>query len=229
MTFSLMALASGSLHIAGEYRAARTPSEQSLSRRWPIYICKSLTMLCIGLVVMFAVPWSSSYQGLVLLALAASLVGDVALMIPRGQGASGDWKVGYLPVGLAGFLVAHWLYVYAFWPETLIFSQTFIAFATLLLSCAAILLATLWKHFGPLLLPGLAYMASICLMVLLAFQRWEQGLPGGDWVIVGALCFAVSDTALSINRIRRPFPHAQLLILSTYYVAQLFIAHSVAA
>jgi uncharacterized membrane protein YhhN len=50
----------------------------------------------------------------------------------------------------------------------------------------------------------------------------------GLLAFVGACLFAISDSALALNRFRRSFRSAQFLILSTYYAAQCLIALSVA-
>ena len=44
---------------------------------------------------------------------------------------------------------------------------------------------------------------------------------------IGTIFFIFSDVMLAFNRIVRNFKNAQVLILSAYYTAQLFIAYSV--
>ncbi len=46
------------------------------------------------------------------------------------------------------------------------------------------------------------------------------------YLLLGALLFLVSYTALAFNRICQPYRAAQAIILSTYYMAQYFIAAS---
>ncbi len=74
---------------------------------WLHYACKPLaTVLILWLALGAAAPGSSRYRWLVGAGLAASLAGDVFLMLP------GDWFV----FGLASFLLAHLCYVVAFAP-----------------------------------------------------------------------------------------------------------------
>ena len=44
---------------------------------------------------------------------------------------------------------------------------------------------------------------------------------------LGISLFTISDTVLAYNKFVKPFKLAQILILSTYYIAQLLIALSV--
>ena len=44
---------------------------------------------------------------------------------------------------------------------------------------------------------------------------------------IGAVLFLISDGLLAINRFRKEYPYAHVLILSTYYGAQCLIALSV--
>lgn len=209
---------SGSLHIVAEYRAAAG------AKRWPIYLLKPFTMLMLLSLAWLLPAWSADYQQLIVLGLCLSLVGDIALMLPRRNSE----KIGYLPVGLGSFLLAHLCYIVAFWPTAFVFSAAFVLFCLAVAAAAAWLLRTLWHDFGPLLIPGQLYVLAISLMAILAWHGYLAGMPWGPMALIGALFFMFSDTALAFNRIRKPYPHAQLLILSSYYVAQFFIACSIA-
>ncbi len=45
--------------------------------------------------------------------------------------------------------------------------------------------------------------------------------------MVGALLFMLSDATLALNKFRAPIPQHDLIIMTTYYGAQLLIAWSV--
>ncbi|MCB0300999.1 MAG: lysoplasmalogenase, partial [Calditrichaeota bacterium] len=63
----------------------------------------------------------------------------------------------------------------------------------------------------------------------LAAARWDQlQSPAALWGMIGAILFVISDTSLAFNRFVKRFRNAQLLILSTYFIAQYLIARSVA-
>jgi len=74
----------------------------------------------------------------------------------------------------------------------------------------------------------LIYMLVILIMAWRALEQQFQ-MPGQKSLLalMGALLFVVSDSALALNRFRRPFAAAQLVILSTYYTAQWLIALSI--
>jgi uncharacterized membrane protein YhhN len=158
------------------------------------------------------------YRELVIGALALSALGDVCLMFKGDR-----WFVG----GLSSFLVAHLLFVGAFlqglpaiavpWP------------AWLVIPYGAVLLAYLLPRAGALKIPVLVYCAAIFAMVLSAAAR-DAALGGApaECALIGAVLFVLSDSSLAIRQFRGPYPAAQPLILSTYWLAVGFIAASVA-
>ena len=76
--------------------------------------------------------------------------------------------------------------------------------------------------------PVMFYIAAIAAMGWLATARYlDVQTFGAQLAMIGALLFMVSDSLIAINRFRHRFAGAQIAILSTYYVAQLLIAHSV--
>lgn len=202
-----LALASGALHIGAEYRGPRALA----------YVCKPLaTGLILGVALTASAPVAPHYATLVAFGLLFSLAGDVFLMLPRDR----------FLYGLASFLVAHLLYIAAF------SSVAGAGFAPVALApwlvAASVLLPLLWPHFGRMRAPALVYMAAILAMGWRASAQWQAS--GESWsalALAGALLFVVSDTALAWNRFRRPFRAAQLVVLGSYYPAQLLIALSV--
>lgn len=194
------------LHLRAEYGGPR----------WAVYLCKPLTT---GLILLIAAlrpaPADSLYHTAVLAGLVCSLAGDVFLMLPQDR---------FIP-GLASFLTAHLCYIVAFSSGTRL---GFSPWTTLpLVVYAALLLNILWPRLGKMKGTVLLYIAVILVMAWRALCRWEQmGTTGALMAAVGALLFVISDSALALNRFRKPYPSAQLLILSTYYPAQILIALS---
>ncbi len=153
--------------------------------------------------------------------LALSLVGDVALM----------WPQGFIP-GLIAFLLAHLAYIVAF-TRGVGFARRklpFVAYAAWPPRC----LVVLWPHIGaPLKLPVLAYVVCLACMAAQAAAWWmhERAKPSpltryaGRAALGGAL-FMVSDASLAINKFMQPLPAAPVIVLATYWLAQVLIASS---
>lgn len=205
--FALAAAFTGAAHIVTDYKGPR----------WATYIFKPGTML-----IIIAMLWSfpvvdESYRWWLTAGLFASLVGDCFLMLPTKP---------LLP-GLGSFLVAHIIYVVAFatrapieWSFWLLLTGIFLV--VWLAGMGAFMLNKL----GKLLIPGPVYLVALAGMVFFASNVASQELVNGQLLLVGAVFFLVSDSALAFNRIYQPYRAAQFLILSTYYVAQYFIAAS---
>jgi alkylglycerol monooxygenase len=152
---------------------------------------------------------------LLLAALALSLAGDVFLMFP-----------GYFIPGLASFLVAHVFYIALFKRE-----QPWLPSRTALactLGAAAAMYAVLYPSLGPVLKVAVAaYALVIALMAAQAIGRATVLKDARSiGVAVGAVVFMVSDATLAINMFAVKLPMAQFIVLSTYYAAQILIAHN---
>lgn len=202
-----LALVPAVLHIRAEYAGPR----------WVVYLCKPLTT---GLILLAAALGpaheGSVYLTAILVGLAFSLAGDIFLMLPGDR---------FLP-GLASFLAAHLCYIIAFSSGTRLGLSPWTTLPLVLYG--ALLLPVLWPHLGPMKVPVLLYMAVILAMAWRALCRWEQmGGTGALLAAAGALLFVASDSALALDRFRKPYPSAQFVIMSTYYVAQGLIALSV--
>ena len=154
--------------------------------------------------------------------LALSLVGDVALM----------WPQGFVP-GLVAFLFAHLAYIVAF-SRGVGFARhklPFVAYAAV----AASVLMLLWPHIGAALRPPVvAYVVCLACMAAQALAWWLHECPkplsplaacAGRAATGGAL-FMVSDAELATTKFMQPLPAAPLIILSTYWMAQMLIASS---
>jgi sterol desaturase/sphingolipid hydroxylase (fatty acid hydroxylase superfamily)/uncharacterized membrane protein YhhN len=145
--------------------------------------------------------------------LAASLAGDVALMFPGG----------FVP-GLAAFLLAHLAYVALFRRDVGGRGLGIPLLATL--AVGASIYAVLLPRLDPVLRIAVAlYIVAIATMAAQAIAR-ARALRDGPAVAVafGAGVFMVSDAVLAIDRFVAPFGDARLVVLSTYYLAQVLIA-----
>ncbi|XP_054565957.1 lysoplasmalogenase-like [Eptesicus fuscus] len=124
------------------------------------------------------------------------------------------------------------------WPESFLYGALSFGLAQLLYACAfgfsplrpglllPIVLASLpfsgllLLHLPPdLVLPLSAYALALSTML------W-RGLARGGSARWGALLFTASDSLLSWHTFIRPLAHGRLLIMATYYAAQLLITLS---
>lgn len=205
--FAAAAGLTGAAHIVCDYKGPR----------WATYLLKPGTVL-----IIIAMLWSypavdANYRLLITAGLLASLVGDCFLMLPTKP---------LLP-GLGSFLVAHIIYVIAFASRAPLTWDFWLGLTALLLvAWMACLAAFMFNKLGKLIVAGPIYLLALGGMVLFATNIATQELVNGQYLLLGALLFLVSDTALAFNRIFQPYRAAQAIILSTYYMAQYFIAAS---
>jgi uncharacterized membrane protein YhhN len=158
-----------------------------------------------------------SYRTLVGLALLASMAGDVFLLSPRR----------FVP-GLLSFLVAHVLYIAAFAPAVSLGPAAFVLLVPFV-GFAALALRHLWPHLGRHRAPVCLYVAVITTMGWFAAIRGlggEVAPDSGLLGLAGASAFMASDTTLASDRFVRSFRGAQVVIMSTYYLAQLLLTLS---
>lgn len=182
---------------------------------WPLLaVMKPLTTI-----LLIALAWRRGGEPrrrrALLAGLVLSLVGDVALLWPQQ---------GFLP-GLVAFLLAHLAYLVAFTATTSFAARVlpFVVYALL----AAAALAGLWSGVpGLLRVPVIAYVACLASMAAQAacWALSEGGLARR--AAIGGALFMLSDTLLALNKFAAPFTLAPLAVLSTYWVAQAFIATS---
>lgn len=204
---TILITVSAGLHIWAEYSG----------RKRLVYLFKPLTTTLILLLAASGEnPPTAFYKGAVIVGLVFSLAGDVFLMLPQNR----------FLAGLISFLLAHLAYIAAF-ANPAGFYTSLLGLLPFLIYGAAVY-AFLWPGLGKMKVPALVYMLAIVTMAWQALGQWQQtGESGALLAFVGALLFVVSDSALAVNRFRRPFTAAQAVIMSTYFAAQVLIALSV--
>jgi uncharacterized membrane protein YhhN len=91
-------------------------------------------------------------------------------------------------------------------------------------------MAVLIPSLGDIMIPAIiVYGSIICTMAFMATNRYftiEIGTTSRTTALVGSLFFLASDTTLSINLFRTSVPYANVIIMTTYYIGQMFIAMS---
>jgi len=200
----VMALLSAVVCVAGRYAA----------RERLVYVFKPLTTILLLSVAVASGALGQGYGRLVAVAIVLCLCGDVLLMLP------GDH---FLP-GLVSFLAAHVVLVVAF-------AVAGVAFTWWLLTPVAVAAAAVYwvlaPHLGGMKGPVLAYVVVIAVMAWLALERWHlHGGRSSAFAAMGAVLFLASDSTLALNRFRRAFRAADLVVLSTYYASVALIAMS---
>jgi uncharacterized membrane protein YhhN len=185
-----------------------------------IYVLKPLSTLIViaAASLSFLQPERSmTYTIGVLVGLALSLAGDVALMFEERRRA--------LLAGLGSFLLAHVAYAVVFgivgrasWWDALS--------ALILLAVGGILYRRLRPRLEGMRGPVLAYIVAISLMVSRAVSTLSSpalGTGQAVMIAVGAVSFYLSDAILALCRFWRPWRYRRIS-LAFYYAGQLLIA-----
>ncbi len=173
-----------------------------------------------------------TYARWVAAGLLASACGDVFLEFENREAFS-HAGLDFFLLGLVAFFIGHVAYVAAFWGGAL----PPVANSLPVLGYSAFITWVLWPHVpADLRLPVLAYVAVISTMAVRAFGRHYVPMkerPGAASFLAaaaGALLFVTSDSVLACNKFLPEFmlqpQQARLVVMSTYYLAQLLIAAS---
>jgi uncharacterized membrane protein YhhN len=206
--------ATAALVAAALAAAALTIAGKTLGIAWLVWTFKPLSTATI-----IAIAWRRSddrYGRAIRLGLALSLLGDV-LLIPEG----------FFVAGLIAFLCAHLAYLRALTVDTRLAARR-LPFAVVALVAVAIL-AMLWPTLPTgLRLPVIGYVAVLGAMCAQALARaMAVGTTAARVAAIGAVLFLTSDALLAFDRFHTRFDAAPLLVLGTYYVAQLLLALSI--
>lgn len=203
---TILATIAAALTISAEYHGPKRVG----------YIFKPLTLvLIISIALLPKYPVSQFYKYMIVAGLVCSLIGDVFLMLPSDHFVS----------GLVSFLIAHMFYATAFLVEG---NRAVSLWAAVpLVVYGGFMLRYLWRGLGKLKVPVIVYMLVLLLMAWIAISRFLITKQNGSLLAaVGAILFVASDSFLALDKFRNSFRLAQLLILTTYFVAQCLIALS---
>jgi uncharacterized membrane protein YhhN len=165
------------------------------------------TLLIIGISILIYQKQQNSYSGILIVALLFSLIGDIFLI---GE--------NYFIYGLGSFLLAHIIYTAAFiWIGG--FNNQLIIFILLLLIGGSYFLF-LRKGLGNYTIP-----VGIYLLIILVMNWQAIGLAITNketvsiMIAVAAILFALSDATIAYSKFIKPFKIAEIIILSTYWIA----------
>ena len=96
--------------------------------------------------------------------------------------------------------------------------------ALLLIIYASGLFYLLKDGLGEMLIPVVVYMVVILTMAVTAFLRKAKVSPlSYNLVLIGAICFMLSDSILALNKFYQPIPWSNVSIMITYALAQYLI------
>lgn len=178
-------------------------------------LLKPLTTMLVAALAWTAPP--SLYRDALLVALALSLIGDVALMYAS--------NAAFL-TGLGSFLLAHLVFMLAFLHGVETYRLPLWA-GLYLFHGAALALVLVRRADAALRIPVLVYGLVLTGMALTAVLRWQAlGGASGGYALAGATLFVLSDSALGLRKFVGPYRGAQGLILSSYWAAIACIAWS---
>ncbi|MBC7363036.1 MAG: lysoplasmalogenase [Candidatus Aminicenantes bacterium] len=184
-------------------------------KKWLAYVFRPFTIILLIGFVLESRPLSF-YHEAILLALVFSLLGDTMMMLKKKR----------FLAGLLFFLLAQAALASAFYSRL---KPGFLPWPVWpLVLLAALMLGLIWKNLGKYKIPVCFYLLVILTMARLALELPHQ-LPGfKSWLAAsGALFFLLSDAILAVNQFHRPFKNAQVLILSTFYLALLLLSLSI--
>jgi len=127
-------------------------------------------------------------------------------------------------LGLASFLVAHIIYIFAF-SENLTHLQ--VLPVVVLTSIAILIYSYLYRSLKAMKLPVLIYVMAILIMAISSWQNYLE-YEGRETLLalIGSLLFMFSDTTLAINKFKFQHQSFTFLIMFSYFSAQILIALS---
>lgn len=156
----------------------------------------------------------------IVFALIFSWIGDALLMFQ-------DKNSVFFLAGLSAFLLAHIFYIVYFHQvrvKEIVKSNPWLLLVVVVYYAA--LISFLSPYLGDMKLPVRIYGIVISFMFMLAMHMlFIKNKTAGQWMMIGAFLFVISDSILAINKFYQSYEFAGLLIMLTYGLAQFFIAH----
>ncbi|MCH1626011.1 lysoplasmalogenase [Ferdinandcohnia quinoae] len=137
----------------------------------------------------------------------------------------GDGLLHWFLIGLSAFLLGHIFYIIAFfkeWHFSLIRVLSIIPIGFYAIFIGNRLTSSLIEGGNiTLLIPVIAY------LIIISIMAWSAIMTNNRWAIMGSILFVISDSILAWNRFVSDVPYSAILIMTTYYTAQFFIAKSI--
>ncbi|KEO83644.1 lysoplasmalogenase [Tumebacillus flagellatus] len=194
----------------------------AIARGWEKarYGWKPGTMVVILLLAVLGADFGDALDRWLLAGLVLSLAGDVFLVLPKERFLS----------GLLAFFAAHVCYMAAFAPgrggslQGLAEHQGIVA--GVLAAFGAVYFFLLAK--GVLRSGGRGLLVAVaCYILVILGMVWRAATSGDAWIFTGAVLFMISDSVLAWNRFVKGSRVFEVLVMVTYYAAQVLLAWSV--
>lgn len=192
-----------------------------LKNEWLQYSCKPLIVLSlVGYFISTVTNDKAKLAKWILLALLFSCLGDVLLMFQ-------EKNPDFFLFGLSAFLIAHIFYIIFFHRvrarENI---KPNILFLLIVIAYYAGLIIWLSPFLGDMKLPVTVYGIVISFMLMLSLHMlFSRNKKAARWMVWGALLFVLSDSLLAIDKFYQPFEAANILIMLSYGLAQLFLVY----
>ena len=180
--------------------------------------------LLMPLLAVCYVQFAKSPSAFVIAAILFGFAGDLVLLFrPR------KWA---FPAGILAFAAGHVFYIVSFAQRIAVMPPWYILvlLAALNIACAATLMRYIWKGIPKKLCPpSFLYMLIIGTMASTAALFALYGASNHRWLaLVGGLLFAISDTVLSIDAFHHPVKNRNIIVMTTYILAQTLIVSALA-
>ena len=181
-----------------------------------LLVFKPLTLILIIVIATIFPATESYYKIFIVSGLLFSLLGDVFLIYPEQ----------HFKKGLIAFLIGHICYIIAFTVSSGI-HFTFWIFVPIIIA-GMLYLRNIIPYSGKMKIPIILYIIIVVIMGWVAMERLNYA-PTLSSILstMGAVLFMISDAVLAMNKFRKPFISAELIILTTYFTAQWLLAISV--
>ncbi len=187
---------------------------------WPGFIAKALIIPV--LIVIFIINinlLSGRLHILMITGLFFSWAGDVFLELSKNNDK-------LFIVGLACFLLAHIMYLTAFFltpGHNSVLNNRFYLLIPVLIY-GIILVSYLYADLDGMRLPVILYTIVILSMMAGALNRIDKVKKFSFYmVLAGAIFFVISDSVIAFNKFVRQFDSSGIVIMSTYIIAQYLI------
>jgi uncharacterized membrane protein YhhN len=140
---------------------------------------------------------------MLLMALLCSTCGDILLAMQSEH---------FFIFGLTSFLIAHLFFLISFKP----FIKQNLFYIPIYLVTGLALFSFMTDNLNELFIPVLVYMLALLTMAVGTLLSSKSN----KWMVIGGICFVVSDSLIGLTKFYIEIPQSHLWIMFTYYAAQ---------
>jgi uncharacterized membrane protein YhhN len=151
---------------------------------------------------------------MLLMALLCSTCGDILLAIENDSDR-------FFIFGLTSFLIAHLFFIASFKP---LIKQN-LAYIPIYLVIGVTLFSLMAENLNALFIPVLVYMLVLLTMAVGTLLSSRSN----KWMIIGGVCFVISDSLIGLTKFYIEIPQSHLWIMVTYYFAQYCLVNGLIA